>query len=187
MIFNPHSRLVGEHAFLSASKSSWLRYDEDKLTRVYLAMLASKRGTDLHNFAADAIRLGITQKRSKKSLNSYINDALGYRMNPEQVLYFSDNIFGTCDAICFRDNILRVFDLKTGVSPAGFDQLKIYAGIFCHEYKVNPFDIELFDLRIYQSDEIKVLQPDAHDIIQIIDQMKTLDKRLTELNMEGLG
>lgn len=186
MIFNPHSRLVGEHAFLSASKSSWLRYDEDKLTRVYLSMLASRRGTDLHNLAAEMIRLGVKPRRSKQSFNAYVNDALGFRMNPEQVLFFSDNIFGTCDAICFRDNLLRVHDLKTGASPAGFDQLKIYAAIFCHEYKVNPFDIE-FELRIYQSDEIKVLRPDAHDIIQVLDQMKTLDRRLTELQMEGLG
>lgn len=186
MIFNPHSRLVGEHAFLSASKSSWLNYDEDKLSRVYNAMLASRRGTELHDLAKDLIKLGVKLPRSKKSLNSYVNDALGFRMTPEQVLFFSDNIFGTCDAISFRDNLLRIHDLKTGVSPAGFDQLLIYAAIFCHEYKVRPFDIGV-ELRIYQSDEVKILEPEPIDIVMVIDKMTTLDRRLNEMKLEGLG
>jgi hypothetical protein len=186
MIFNAHSRLVGEHAFLSASKSSWLRYDEDKLARVFNAMLAARRGTELHNIAADLIRLGIKLPRSKKSLNSYVNDALGYRMTPEQVLFFSDNIFGTTDAISFRDDLLRIFDLKTGISPAGFDQLMIYAAIFCLEYKVRPFDIRM-EFRIYQNDEVKILEGDPIDILQIMDQIKHFDRKIEEWKLEGLG
>lgn len=186
MIFNAHSRLVGEHAFLSASKSSWLNYDEDKLARVYNSMLASRRGTELHNLAADLIRLGVKLPRSKKSLNSYVNDALGFRMTPEQVLYFSDNIFGTTDAIAFRDNMLRIHDLKNGITPAGFDQLMIYAAIFCLEYKVRPFDIQM-ELRIYQSDEIKVLNADPIDILQIMDKIQTFDRWLEKWKQEGLG
>ena len=31
MIWNDHSKLEGKHAFLSASKYSWVNYDENKL------------------------------------------------------------------------------------------------------------------------------------------------------------
>lgn len=186
MIFNAHSRLVGEHAFLSASKSSWLNYDEDKLARVYNSMLASRRGTELHNLAKDLIKLGVKLPRSRKTLNSYVNDALGFQMTPEQVLYFSDNIFGTVDAICFRNDLLRIHDLKTGISPAGFDQLMIYAALFCLEYKVRPFDIQM-EFRIYQNDEVKALVGDPIDILQIMDKIKTFDRWLDNMKMEALG
>ncbi len=59
MRFNIHSQLAGKHAFLSASKSSWINYDEDKLDRVFLSNMAAQRGTDLHALAAEAIRLGV--------------------------------------------------------------------------------------------------------------------------------
>ena len=118
MTFNDHSRLRGQHAFLSASKYSWINYDHDKLAVVYTNFMATQKGTELHEFAAKCIELGQKLPRSKKTLNNYVNDAIGFRMTPEQVLYYSDNCFGTADAICFRDDILRIHDLKTGAIPA---------------------------------------------------------------------
>ena len=93
MTFNDHSRLRGQHAFLSASKYSWINYDPDKLAVVYTNFMATQKGTELHEFAAKCIELGQKLPRSKKTLNNYVNDAIGFRMTPEQVLYYSDNCF----------------------------------------------------------------------------------------------
>jgi hypothetical protein len=143
MIFNEHWNQVGKHAFLSASKYSWINYDEDKLVESYRNYLAVERGTELHAFAAKCIELGqkLPNTRAHLTLNEYVNDAIGYRMSPERVLYFSDNAFGTTDSITFRNNVLRIHDLKTGVTPAHMEQLEIYAAFFCLEYKKNPEDI----------------------------------------------
>ena len=105
----------------------------------------------------------------------YVNDAIGYKMVPEQVLYYSDNCFGTADAISFRGNLLRIHDLKTGVIPAHMEQLEIYAALFCLEYKFKPSDIEI-ELRIYQSDEILYHKPTSEDIVPIMDKIITFDK-----------
>lgn len=135
MTFNEHSRLIGQHAFLSASKYHWINYDADKLTTAYTNFMAAQKGTELHEFAARCIALGQKLPRSKKTLNSYVNDAIGFRMTPEQVLCYSENCFGTADSICFRDDILRIHDLKTGIVPAHMEQLLIYDALFCLEYK----------------------------------------------------
>ena len=84
MNFNPHSNLVGKHAFLSASKYHWINYDEEKLTNSFRKYLATQRGTRLHEFASECISLGIKLPRSKKTLNMYVNDAIGFKMTPEQ-------------------------------------------------------------------------------------------------------
>ena len=107
MTFNEHSRLIGQHAFLGASKYHWINYDADKLTTAYTNFMAAQKGTELHEFAARCIALGQKLPRSKKTLNSYVNDAIGFRMTAEQVLCYSENCFGTADSICFRDDILR--------------------------------------------------------------------------------
>jgi hypothetical protein len=106
MIFNKHSDLVGRHAFLSASKYHWTNYDEEKLERTYLAALAVQRGNELHAFAHEAIRLGIKLPRNNTTLNMYVNDAIGYRMTPEQLLVYSANCFGTADAIGFKKGLI---------------------------------------------------------------------------------
>ena len=110
----------------------------------------------------------------------YVNDAIGYKMTPEQVLYFSDNCFGTADAIAFKNNILRIHDLKTGEVPAHMEQLEVYAALFCLEYHVQPSKIDM-ELRIYQNDEIVVHEPTVEDIAPIIDKIITFDKRLNQL------
>ena len=175
MIFNKHSNLEGQHAFLGASRYHWINYDESKVEQLYSSFLATQRGTILHDFAAQCIRLGQKLPRSKKTLNSYVNDAIGYRMQPEQILYFSDNCFGTADAICFKDGFLRIHDLKTGLTPAHMEQLQIYTALFCLEYDVKPAEIEM-ELRIYQSDEIIFSNPTAEDIVPIMDRIITFDK-----------
>jgi len=175
MVFNKHENLEGLHAPFGASKSSWLRYDDNKAMEVYENLKAAEIGTTLHEWAKNTIMLGIKQPRSKKTIYNYVNDAIGFRMQPEVVLYYSDYFFGTTDAICFRNNCLRIHDLKTGVKPAHMEQLEIYAALFCLEYKIKPGDISI-ELRIYQNDEVLVANPGADDILPIMDKIVHLNK-----------
>lgn len=184
MLFNRHSDLKDQHAFLSPSKYHWVNYTEEKLDRVFTARMASQRGTDLHNFALEAIRLGVKLPKSQKTLHLYVNDAIGYRMTPEQTLFYSVNAFGTADTISFRRNKLRIHDLKTGVSPSSVKQLEVYAALFCLEYKYKPHDIEM-ELRIYQNDEVQVFEADPDVIVHIMDKIVTFDKRVTALRLEA--
>lgn len=183
MKFNNHKNLEGCHAFLGASKYHWINYDPDKVAASYRSYLATLKGTELHEFAAKCIKLGQKLPKSKKTLNMYVNDAIGYRMTPEQVLYYSDNCFGTADSISFKDNLLRIHDLKTGVTPAHMEQLEIYAALFCLEYKIKPADIDI-ELRIYQSDDILVFNPTVEDIVPIMDKIITSDKIISEIKEE---
>jgi len=184
MHFNAHSNIAGQHAFLSASKYHWINYDDEKLDRVYVAALAAQRGTELHEFAHNAIRLGVKLPRGNKSLNSYVNDAIGYRMTSEQILYYSDNCFGTADSIAFRKNFLRIHDLKTGITPTSHHQLEVYAALFCLEYRFKPFDIEI-ELRIYQNDEVRVYEADPDVIAHIMDRIISFDKRIAAIRLEA--
>lgn len=184
MIFNTHSNLVGLHAFLSASKYHWVNYDEEKIDRAYIAAMAARRGTELHAFAHEAIRLGIKLPKTPNTINLYVNDAIGYRMVPEQVLYYSDNCFGTADAICFRRNKLRIHDLKTGITQTSEKQLEIYAALFCLEYKFKPFEIGI-ELRIYQKNEARIYEADPDVITHIMDRIVTFDKRINQIRMEA--
>jgi hypothetical protein len=177
MNFNKHFDLKGEHAFLSASKYHWVNYDEDKIVTAFDKYLAAQKGTELHDFASHAIQLKQRLPKSKKSLNSFVNDAIGFRMSSEQPLFYSVNSFGTADAISFRDNVLRIHDLKTGVSKVYMKQLEIYAALFCLEYRVNPEEIDM-ELRIYQLDEILIHKPEAIDIREIMDKIVRFDKKL---------
>lgn len=180
MNFNKHLSVEGKHAFLGASKYHWVNYDEEKLTNSYLKFQATLKGTVLHEFAAQCIRLGQKLPKSQKTLNMYVNDAIGYKMTPEQILYYSDNCFGTADAITFRNGLLRIHDLKTGVTPAHMEQLEIYVALFCLEYKIKPSDIDV-ELRLYQLDEILVHKPMADEIVPIIDKIITFDKVINRL------
>lgn len=110
----------------------------------------------------------------------YVNDAIGYKMIPEQVLYYSDNCFGTADSIIFRDHLLRIHDLKTGSTPAHMEQLMIYAALFCLEYKYKPADIGM-ELRIYQNNEITVYEPTVEDILPIMDTIITFDRIINKI------
>ena len=184
MNFNKHFSLEGKHAFLGASKYHWINYDADKLVESYSKYQATLNGTILHDFACQCITLGQKLPKSQKTLNMYVNDAIGFKMKPEQVLYYSDNCFGTADAIVFRNNLLRIHDLKTGVTRAHMEQLEIYAALFCLEYNKKPSDIDM-ELRIYQNNEIIVHNPTVEDILPIMDKIITFDKLIDRMKMEG--
>lgn len=186
MHFNTHTNLAGQHAFLSASKYHWVNYDDQKLDAAYVAALAARRGSDLHDLAHQLIRLGVKLPANGKTLSMYVNDALGYRMSPEVTLYYSDNCFGTADAIGFRRNKLRVHDLKTGITPTSMNQLLIYAALFCLEYKFKPMEIEV-ELRIYQNDEIQIVEADPDEVTHIISKIVSFDRRIIEIRQEALG
>ena len=180
MIFNKHSSLEGQHAFLGASKYHWINYSEDKVADSYLRFLATVRGTELHAFAAQCIRLGQKLPKSQKTLNMYVNDAIGYKMRPEQILYYSENCFGTADAIGSRNNSLRVHDLKTGEIPAHMEQLYIYVALFCLEYHIKPANIDI-ECRIYQNDQILYDKPSVDIIVPIMDKIVTADKIIKKI------
>jgi hypothetical protein len=175
MKWNEHYRLKGAHAIIGASKYNWLSYDDDKLREYYIRNQAAERGTRMHAVAAELIDLRLKMPGNDVTFNRYVNDAIAFRMKTEQILYFSENCFGTADAICFRKGKLRIHDLKTGVLPASMKQLEIYAAIFCLEYGYKPGDIEI-ELRIYQNDEVLVHNPTADDILPIMDRIITADK-----------
>ena len=183
MNFNKHLNLEGQHAFLGASKYHWINYDETKLVESYSKFTAAQKGIELHEFAAQCIRLGQKLPKSRKTLNMYVNDAIGFKMTPEQPLFYSENCFGTADAISFRNKMLRIHDFKSGVIPAHMEQLEIYAALFCLEYKVNPADIDI-ELRIYQSDQILYHNPTAEDIVPIMDKIITFDKIINKIKSE---
>lgn len=184
MNFNKHYSLEGKHAFLGASKYHWVNYDNEKIADSFMKYQATLKGTVLHEFAAQCITLGQKLPKTQKTLNMYVNDAIGFKMQPEQVLYYSDNCFGTADAIIFRNNLLRIHDLKTGVTKAHMEQLEIYAALFCLEYNKKPGEIDI-ELRIYQNNEIVIHHPTAEDILPIMDKIVTFDKIIEKLKMEG--
>lgn len=180
MNFEKHSDLVGAHAFLSASKYHWINYTDEKLDEVFRTAMAAQRGTELHAFAAQAISLGVKLRANGQTLNTYVNDAIGFRMNPEQVLFYSINAFGTADAISFKKNFLRIHDLKTGTGKVSFHQLEIYAALFCLEYRYKPAQLGM-ELRIYQNDDVQIYIPDIDDITHIMDKIVTFDLRISKL------
>lgn len=184
MKWNKHFYLEGKHAFLGASQYHWLNYDQDKLVERYKNYKATQRGTELHALAAQHIKLGIKMPKTKRTLDNYINDAIGYGMEPEVLLYFSDNCFGTADAISFKKDFLRIHDLKTGVTPASIKQLYIYAALFCLEYSIEPGNIGM-ELRLYQNNDIVIDNPEADDIFPIMDRIISFDKVIEQLKSEG--
>ena len=202
MNFNQHLTLEGQHAFLGASKYHWINYDSEKLATAYKKFLATQRGTELHAFASKCVKLGIALPKSKaeikrliyfdlghksdvsngllETLRNYINDAISYNMTAEQPLYYSENCFGTADAICFENNFLRIHDLKTGENPTSMSQLMVYAALFCLEYHMDPQQVEM-ELRIYQSNTINVSTPDPDEIIRIIGKIVEFDKIISRI------
>lgn len=210
MIWNTHSKDVpeGAHAILGASQHSWLNYDEDKLFDSYKRRYAQAIGTYTHEYASRYIRWGQKAKAGDKTglfihllekkipanvidINNlfenwklYVNDAVQARMRPEQVLYFSHNAFGTADAISFRKNELRIFDLKTGEGKTNMDQLFIYAALFCLEYDIKPGSIDI-ETRLYQYGDYTAEYPTAEDILPIMDQIKHFDILIDRYREQG--
>ena len=204
MNWNRHTNLEGTHAFLSASKYSWLNKSDDDLIESYKNSFATSIGTMLHAYAADSIRfrerLRKTDARGVKfdlmrrgvpeyaidiqrvfpTLMTYVNDAIGFQMDPEILLYYSDLCYGTADSIQVDGNILRIHDLKTGMTEAKMDQLLIYAAIFYLEYGYKPEKMQT-QLRIYQMDEVVVHEPEVDDIREVMDRIVDKDRVLQRL------
>lgn len=212
MIFNKHLELEGRHAILSPSKHYWLNYDDEGLMRNYISSFATDIGTLVHEYASDRIRfrlpLDANNDEAKNSLLlfllkngipfkvidldrifynlvPYVNDAIGYKMDSEIQLKYSDLCFGTADAIGVRRNWLRIHDLKTGQTPASMDQLLCYAALFFLEYKrdYRPQTMKT-ELRIYQNQEVLVTQPSSEEIKAVMDKIIHGDSVLTKRLME---
>lgn len=180
MKFLKHLNYEGKHAFLGASQFHWIRYSDAKIADSYKSFKARQWGTELHDIAHNLITHSIKLPDEEKTLNMFVNDAIGFHMESEQVLLYSENCFGTADAICFRNDILRIHDLKTGETKTHMEQLMIYASLFCLEYKVKPHDIQIV-LRIYQNNEVIELEPEPDDIVHIMDRIITADKIISSI------
>jgi hypothetical protein len=184
MNFNDHWNLEGQHAFLSASKYHWINYDDEKLALAFSKYMAAQKGTEMHDLAKRLIELGVKLPKSKKTINMYVNDAIGFQMQPEILLYYSDNCFGTCDCISFKKNFLRIHDLKNGESPTSIKQVRVYAALFCLEYRINPADIDM-ELRIYQLDNIVIDIPDPEEILNIMNTIIRHDQIIEKIKIGG--
>lgn len=185
MIFNSHSAVSGKHALLSPSSYHWINYkDDQKLDARFRSAQAAALGTKLHELAHSAIQLGVKLSTANKTLSMYVRDGIGYKMEVEQPLYYSDNCFGTADTISFRRDTLRIHDLKTGIIQTSFNQLKVYAAIFCLEYGVNPFDI-VMEFRIYQNNEVRVEDGNPEEIAFIMERIVDYDRKIEHLKAGG--
>jgi len=179
------------HAFLSPSNYHWIDDDADKLAARYFAKQQTERGSKLHAFAQQAIELGVKLPDDGTTLNTYINDAIGYRMTPEVALLYSEDCFGTADTLGIRMEkrnwVLRISDLKTGITPASMKQVLIYAGLFFFEFQ-ELYDPNIVDviLRIYQNDAIEEYIPSTADILLIMDRIKTQADFIARLREEDM-
>ena len=183
MLFKKHSHLEGQHAFLSPSTYHWINYDAEKLEARYRTMRAALEGMEHHRYAAIAIEEREVQDDETSTVGLYINQCIQYRMQPEQVLYYSPNAFGTVDAIAYRYRRLRISDLKTGVTRTSEHQLEVYAALFCLEYDKDPFKMNI-ELRIYQDAAVRSYIGDPVWIREIMNKIVLFDMLLNKLREE---
>lgn len=184
MKWNNHLEMPDEdHAFLSPSNYHWLNYDNDKLQTVYTNKMSKEEGTWLHDLASRCIQKRIKLAKSKNTLNMFVNDCIGFRMRSEQKLVYSINAFGTTDAISFDGKLLRIFDYKSGTTPASFKQLDIYAAYFCLEYNIDPYTIEIEE-RIYQNSEVFQSFPEGEYIRNVMNKTIESDNIVENLKIE---
>lgn len=197
MRFNDHSDLEGAHSFLSPSNYHWVNYDDDKMRESYMNRLEAVRGTRLHAFAKEAILLGQRLPKLTKTLNMFVNDAIGFRMTPELILFYSIYAFGTADALGYesyalvsnpephmkgKKGLLRIHDLKNGRERTSMMQLRCYAALFCLEYGFRPHELN-FDLRIYQHDDCIIEDnPSIPVLVEIMDRIITADAIFQAMN-----
>lgn len=131
--------------------------------------------------------VGLLPKEVFDAVRAYINDGISFKMTTELPLMYSERIYGTADTIAFRNNFLRIHDLKSGEHPAKMDQLQTYAALFCLEYgaknNFKPGDIKI-ELRIYQWDAITINNPTAEDIVPIMDRIIHTEKIAYKIDKE---
>lgn len=185
MKWNDHYRLQGKHAFMSASRASWLNYSYDQIKTRYLNEAKKEKGTYLHDLASRLIRERIKVAPLKKAFNQFVNDCIGFRLSSEVLLYYSDNCFGTADGIRFDEKAktLYVFDLKTGDGKPKPQQLLIYCALFCLEYHKSPKDLT-FVCRFYQGYDYDEIIFEASLVDDTMKKIIMLDKSLNELQKE---
>jgi len=181
MIWKNYSHLKNTHAFLSPSRHYWINYTPDKLITTYENHRKVQLGTMYHTLAEQLISLAVRLPNTSATFNTFVNDAIGFRMKPEVVLYYSENCYGTADAISFHEGVLRIHDLKTGASPGSLNQLLIYAGLFFLDYAVDPREIKDIHLRIYQNEEVLEYNPRVEDILDIVEKIKEANRIIEEL------
>lgn len=187
--FNDHHKLEGTHAYLSASKYSWVNYDDEHFIKTYRNSQAAELGTKIHALAAELISFKQHLPEERKTLNMHVNDAIDLEMSPEVVLYYSPYAYGTSDAISYdpENHFLRIHDLKTGTIPAKMTQLYVYASLFCLEYDLFPTEIKS-EFRIYQNDEVFVdPTPDVDKISHIMDKIVHFDDLINQMRLEAGG
>lgn len=205
MMWNDHHLLEGKHAFMGGSNYHWLNWTDDNFEDRYYSHFATDMGTALHQLASDCIKSRTKLNKGDRhiidltlykvgipasafdteaillNLMPFINDAIGYHLDSEILLYYSPYCFGTADAIGFdeRNRILRIHDYKSGSTVAHMEQLMIYAALFCLEYHKHPKDFEIV-LRIYQNMDILELIPQPAQIETImnliIERSSRIDK-----------
>ena len=212
MNFRKHSELEGKHAILSASSWRWINDDPESLVKRLCSQYLSPIGTILHDIARKHIKHRIKlNKYDKKNvmlelveqgvpvyvidtinfdsmyenLMRYVNDCVAFKMTPEVVLQYTNNFFGTADAIKYDEEsrFLRIHDFKSGTTPAHIEQLMIYVALFCLEYAIKPTSIQC-ELRIYQGPEPLIYEPTTEEIAQIIETIITFDNFMTKLREE---
>ncbi len=154
MRFVNHRDLEGKHAFLGASKSTWLRYDDDKVIKTYrnarqlLLVLSSMRlllGIFVWGFLSGDHRL----------LSGCSSMMRSVWRAPEQVLYFSPTLSGTADAIsfdltlnCCVSTISRPDTARPSRAARDLSRFAVLPG-----YNVALIGMHL---RIYQNSEVRL-------------------------------
>lgn len=200
-----NSDLEGKHAVLGASQYYWLNYKTSDLKKKLRPKYAPQIGTLLHRLAAEDYiskskkmvqedrrfvkeylmdegipKFAIDMNSCFGNLKRYINDAVRNQMDPEILLYYSDNCFGTADAISFESNYLRIYDLKTGSGKVSMRQLMIYAALFCLQYEIEPEDIDV-ELRIYQAKNLMIEHCDSDPIREIMDKIVMFNRKIEHM------
>lgn len=204
MIWKDSSKYKDTHALCGGSKYSWRNYEDDDYIRAKINSYSATIGTLLHAYACKDIQKHWKIRKSDKydvlrylivennippyainidflfpNLMQYVNDCIGFRMDPEVFLHYTDNedFGGWADAISWESGCLKIFDLKTGVKPiTEFTQLESYAAFFCLDYNVKPSDIREIEFRIYQGGDILIGKPDSSILYPIINKIISLSK-----------
>lgn len=225
MNYPEFSNLEGKHAFLAPSKHGWENKNIDELIGTYSRTWAQAIGTAVHDISRRHIKrhqkISNTDKKEIKlqtieyydipeyavnrgvdfdmifeTAKIYVNDAIGYRLIPEQLLVYDKDIaFGTADTISPLDSVfdrrfLRIHDLKTGVKEVDMSQLEKYAALFCLQFEtefkrrqMTVADLEM-ELVIYQMGEKIIHNPTVEDIAPLMDIYRMDVKALTKLKAE---
>jgi len=148
---------------------------------IRLFLKAKEYPESLINFAS------MLPEQVYQTLVLYINDCIGFRMDPEVILQYTENCFGTTDAINFNPDtrMLRISDLKTGDTPGHMEQLLAYAALFCLEYHFKPGEIKV-ETRLYQyGDVTEMVDIPPSAIVPFMDQIVLSDKYLTSIKQGG--